>query len=310
VCVQLNDPVERKGLREPEVTIGVCVKNGAQVIGGAIESIISQDFPHEFMEVIFVDDGSVDSTLSVIKSYAPLMDMPVTVFHHDWEGLGHTRNVVSTNARGNYIIWVDCDMTFNKDFVRLQFEFMTQNPLVGIGKGSYGLSLQANLVSNLENMEFAISNVRNSEDKNSVLGAGGSIYRTKVLRQVGGFDECIRGSGEDMDVEQRIRATGWHLAITPAVFFENRRKTWNSLWREYCWHGEGGAYLIKERNQSFDVQTTFPLLVLKAEISRVIIAYKLTHRKIALLLPLHYLFKRTAWIYGFLRKYSKSSFNN
>lgn len=306
----MSDHVERLVSSEPKVTIGVCVRNGKQVISGAIESIRSQDFPHELMEVIFVDDGSVDSTLSVIRSYAPLLDMSVTVFHHDWRGLGPTRNVVCNNARGSYIIWVDCDMTFSKDFVRRQFEFMTRNPLVGIGKGSYGLSSQANLVSELENMEFAITNVRNSKSKNSApLGAGGSIYRTKVLRQVGGFDERIQGSGEDMDIERRIRTAGWLLAVTPAIFFENRRKTWKSLWTEYCWHGEGGAYLLKEHNPSLDVQMAFPILVLKAELSRVIIAYKLTHRKIALLLPFHYFFKRAAWTYGFLRAYSKSIFN-
>jgi glycosyltransferase involved in cell wall biosynthesis len=294
---------------EPTVTVGVCVKNGKAVINGAINSILSQDFPHELMEVIFVDDGSVDSTLSVIKSYFPLFDMSVAVFHHEWRGLGPTRNVVCNNARGNYIIWVDCDMTFPKDFVKKQVEFMASNPVVGIGKANYGLSSQENLVSELENMEFAISNIRDPEKKDSApLGTGGSIYRTKVLRQVGCFNEQIKGSGEDMDVERRIRKAGWQLAITPAVFFENRRKTWKSLWAEYCWHGEGGAFLFKDRNQSFNVKNMFPILVLKLELSRVIIAYKLTHRKVALLLPFHYFFKRVAWVFGFLRRYSKNNF--
>lgn len=300
--LSLSYPIKELVKTEPKITIGVCVKNGEKVLSGAVESILSQDFPHEFVEVIFVDDGSVDSTLSLMQRYVRILDMPVSVFHHEWQGLGPTRNVVCANARGKYVVWVDGDMTFPKDFVRQQFEFMEINPLVGIGKAKYGLSSQASLASELENMEFAITNIRSSKDRNSApLGAGGCIYRATALRQVGGFNERIQGSGEDMDIERRIKAVGWVLTITPAVFFENRRKNWKSLWAEYAWHGKGGGYLFKNHNQSFSVKTLFPLLILKDEFGRVIVAYKLTRRKTALLLPVHYFFKRAAWAYGFLK---------
>ena len=62
------------------------------------------------MEVIFVDDGSEDETLSIINSYVPRMDVKVKVFHHGWKGLGLSRNVVVDSASGDYIIWVDGDM--------------------------------------------------------------------------------------------------------------------------------------------------------------------------------------------------------
>ncbi|MEM2601852.1 MAG: glycosyltransferase, partial [Candidatus Bathyarchaeia archaeon] len=44
-----------------------------------------------FAEVIFVDDGSEDATLSIIKKYIPKMTMQVKVFHHEWMGLGPSR---------------------------------------------------------------------------------------------------------------------------------------------------------------------------------------------------------------------------
>jgi glycosyltransferase involved in cell wall biosynthesis len=286
-----------------KVTIGICVKDSEKIVKGAITSVLNQTFPHQLMETIFVDDGSKDSTLSVIKANIPKFDMSVSVYHHDWQGLGPSRNIIVKNAKGDYIIWVDGDMTFPINFVTHQVKFMEANPSVGIGKAKYGLSSQSNLVSDLENMEFAISNVRTEKNKNSlVLGAGGCICRTKALRQVGGFDKRIRGSGEDMDIEQRVRAAGWSLTITPAVFYENRRKTWKSLWKEYCWHGKGGSYLFKTGNESLNMSSFFPVIILKNEISRSMQAYRLTHRKVSLLLPLHYIFKRAAWAYGFLKE--------
>ena len=49
---------------KPKVTIGVCARNCETTIGEAVESIIMQDYPHELIEVIFVDDGSTDGTPS------------------------------------------------------------------------------------------------------------------------------------------------------------------------------------------------------------------------------------------------------
>ena len=81
----------------PKVTVGICVRNGASAIGEVIESVMAQGYPHELIEVIFVDDGSTDNTLSLINNYAAKMDMKVKVFHHQWKGLGASRNVVVNN---------------------------------------------------------------------------------------------------------------------------------------------------------------------------------------------------------------------
>ena len=285
----------------PIVTIGVCVRNCADIIKDAIDSLRYQDFPAELLEVIFVDDGSEDSTLSVINERLPEMQMQKKVFHHDWKGLGITRNLVVSHASGKYVIWVDGDMSLAADFVRKQVEFMESNPDVAIGKGKYDMTTQGSLVSDLENMQCAKANLRKKGKAGSIpLGTGGSIYRVEAIRQVGGFDGSIIGVGEDMDAEQRISAAGWMLDVTHAVFREKRRSSWHSLWKEYFWHGRGHSYLFQKRRESFDRKKLLIPLSLMAEVSRMIVAYRVTGRKAAFLLPLHYIFKRTAWLLGFL----------
>lgn len=285
-----------------KVTIGVCVKNGASTIGKAIESIMVQDFPHDLMETIFVDDGSEDQTLSVIKSYIPKIDMSVTVFHHQWRGLGASRSIIVDNAVGEYIIWLDADMTLEKNFVTKQVEFMEKNLETAVGKGQYGICSQASIAGDLENIEFVAAHFRRREKTdNLTLGTGGSIYRTKAIRQIGGFDPTIKGSGEDTDAEHRLRMAGWLLVATSAVFYENRRGTWKSLWNEYFWLGKGGSNLIEKNKQVVKPYRLWPPIVLMVEFSRVILAYKLTKQKLVFLLPLHYIFKRTAWFLGFVK---------
>jgi glycosyltransferase involved in cell wall biosynthesis len=284
-----------------KVTIGVCIRNCENLIGETIKSIMDQNFPHKSFEVIFVDDGSTDRTLSIIQSYLPKFDTQVKIFHHKWKGLGVTRNVVVKHAEGKYIIWVDGDMLLAKDFIKKQVEFMDRNPAVGIGKGRYGMYAQANLAGALENIEF-VTGLQSKEETNSVpLGTGGSIYRVEAIREVGGFNPKVSGSGEDVDAEYRIKAAGWLLAFTLGVFYERRRTSWRALWNEYYWHGKGSSYLFGENRRILNLYTFWPPVLITIEFIRVVMAYRLTHRKVTFLLPFHYAFKRTAWCLGFIR---------
>lgn len=292
----------------PLVTIGVCVRNCATTVGAAIESIIVQDYPHELIEVIFVDDGSEDDSLSIIKGYASKMDMKVKIFHHKWKGLGYSRNVVVKNASGKYIIWVDGDMMLPKNHVRVQVTFMEENPKVGIGKGRYGVYGTKKLPAFLENV-YAVIEFYGDKWKISnykPLGTGGSIHRVKAIREVNGFNPNIKGAGEDTDLEFRVKNAGWMLAITTALFYEIRRERWSDLWNEYFWHGSGGKYGLNNIKHSQSVLSKmlppFAILIL---FKRSIWAYKLFYKKRVFLLPLHWIFKRIAWLAGFTYSYLK-----
>jgi len=288
---------------KPAVTVGVCVRNSASTIREAIESIINQDFPHELMEIIFVDDGSEDNTLPIIQGYVSRMDISAKVFHTSWQGLGAARNFVVENTGGKYIVWVDGDMVLPEDHVRKQVEFMEKNPKVGIAKARYGVSTEENLFGFLENVAYvAVDFMHGGKSTSRTLGTGGSIYRVEAVRQIGGFDACLSGVGEDMDLETRVRKAGWLLYLgSPAVFFERRRKSLRSVWREGFWHGFGGYSVFRKNNEVLALYKMTPLAGLVAGILYSIPAYKVTHQRKVFLLPFQHAFKRTAWFCGFLK---------
>lgn len=285
-----------------EVTIGLCVKNAEDMVGEAVESIISQDFPHKFIELVVVDGFSRDKTLETIKNRISESDIKFVIFRDDG-GLGAARQIVVDRAKGKYIVWVDADMKLSDDFVRKQVEFMERNHTAGIAKGRYGICDEVGLVAKLENTEFVVDSFQYKGEVtwNISLGTSGCIYRTLAIRNVKGFDKSIRGAGEDMDAEYRVKAAGWSLHISDAVFNEKRRESWKSLWSEYFWHGRGGHDLFKKNRNMINLNMMLPPVAVFSELRRSFLAYRLTGQKAVFLLSFHWVFKRVAWFLGFVR---------
>lgn len=284
---------------KPKITIGVCVRNCEDYVKAAIDSIVDQDFPHERMELIFVDDGSTDNTLSIIKDSVLKMDMKVKVFHHEWKGLGAARNVVVDNAEGEYIVWVDGDMILPKNHVRKQVEFMEQNPKVGIAKAKYGMLPRENIVVVLENIPFIVYDSKDGSVNSKLPGTGGSIYRVDAIKQVGGFDSRLKGVGEDQDAAFRVKVTGWLIERSSALFYERRVQTWKDLWQKYFWYGYGDHDLYRKNRDIFSLYKMVPIAGFVAGALYTLDAYRLTRRKSVFLLPFHFAFKMTAWCFGF-----------
>ena len=284
---------------EPVVTIGVCVRNSACTIREAIVSIVGQDFPHELMEIILVDDGSEDATLAIAENHVSRMDIRAKIFHTEWRGLGPARNTVVDNAEGEYIIWVDGDMRLPNDHVRKQIEFMEQNPRVGIAKAKYRLVPTDSTVATLEKVPLIIHDAKPGIMDRKLPGTGGAIYRVKALRQVRGFDDSLRGAGEDQDAAYRIRAAGWLLDHSPAVFYEEGVRTWKALWDKYLWYGYGNHDLHRKNRDIFSLHRMNPIAGFVAGILHVPVAYRVVARRDVFLLPFHHALKMIAWLLGF-----------
>ena len=286
-------------MAKPFVTIGVCVRNCASTLSEAIESIIAQDYPHELIEVIFVDDGSEDNTLSVIKSYVPKMDMQVKIFHHEWKGLGYSRNVVLNNAKGKYIIWVDGDLILPPNYVREMVEFMEKHHNIAIAGGTYEIFSQ-NTITFLENIHFLAYRLKSGTN---LPGTGGAIFRVKAIRQVGGFDKNIKGSCEDIEIAHRLKKSGWGIVRDKALFYGYSKQTWKEIWKHSLWHGYGAHYVKHKDDRILSLAKMTPPVVFIAGILYSVAGYKAKRRKIAFLLPFYLTFKSIAWWIGYIKSH-------
>jgi glycosyltransferase involved in cell wall biosynthesis len=296
---------------KPKVTIGVCVRNCDDCVNEAIDSIVDQDFPHELIELIFVDDGSEDNTLSIIQQRISKMDIPAKVFHTSWKGLGHARNLVVDNAEGDFILWVDSDMFISRDFVTTLVTFMERHPEVGIAKGKQALEPTGNLLTTLEAYARAASrmiNYQSEKARANALGTGGSIYRVEAIEQVGGFNQNLRGYGEDLDVELRVRAAGWSLRTVDTEFSDHEQYnlSWKILWKKYWLRGYHAHYFLHKHIGLVKLYKMLPPAAFIAGILHAHVLFRLTNHKAVFFLPFQYLIKMSAWYIGFIKSHLNS----
>jgi glycosyltransferase involved in cell wall biosynthesis len=252
------------------------------------------------MELVVVVGHSEDETLTIIKAKLANIDVKAGIFEES-VGLGMARQIVVDQASGDYIIWVDDDLTLPNDYVRKQVEFMEEHPAVGIAEGQYRISIGDSLVEALENI-VAVVHLRTSiSDLGRLAGTEGAIWRVKATRQAGGFDVGIKGAAEDLDAAYRVKAAGWSLCETDEVFQEACRKTWKSLWDQYFWYGQGAYYLGRKNRGLVTMYKMVPPAGFLAGVLYSLRAYRLTRRKMYFLLPIHYTYKRIAWCLGFVK---------
>lgn len=95
------------------------VYNGAKYLEPFLRSVQQQSFPH--FELIMVDDGSTDSSIEIIKTYQK-KDSRIHLIGQNHKGAGSARNFGLSQAKGQYIIFLDCDDWFNDDFFKTMID--------------------------------------------------------------------------------------------------------------------------------------------------------------------------------------------
>jgi glycosyltransferase involved in cell wall biosynthesis len=292
---------------KPIVTIGICCRNSEILIRATLESINNQDFPHDLMQLVLVDDGSEDNTLSIVRNCVSRMDIQTKIMQTRWRGLGPSRNLILNNADGAYIVWVDADEILTKEYVRKQVLFMEQNPNVGITTGIVKLDPN-NLILTLEHIPDNVNRVSFLKQKNflwkteKMPGTGAATYRVKALKQVGGFNELLTGVGEDQDAARKVRDAGWLIRLNNAEFVElhGGMKNFKDLWKKYIWYGKGCHKIYKRNRLLFSFPRMSPIAGIAAGFFYSLKAYRLFGQKKVFLLPIHYGIKLTAWMAGFI----------
>lgn len=105
-----------------DISIIVPVYNVELYLEKCLDSLINQTYDLNKIEIIAINDGSTDNSLSILLKYKEKYDN-IIVLNEENSGLSKTRNKGMKIARGKYILFLDSDDTLTPNSVKDIVEF-------------------------------------------------------------------------------------------------------------------------------------------------------------------------------------------
>lgn len=109
----------KKSTEKRLISVIVAAYNIKEYLPRCLDSLISQSYQN--LEIIVIDDGSVDGTGAICDQYAA-KDSRIKVIHQPNQGLSGARNAGLAIASGDYIGYVDGDDWIETDMYRAMLE--------------------------------------------------------------------------------------------------------------------------------------------------------------------------------------------
>ncbi len=109
---------------EPIISVIIPVYNTEEYLPRCLDSILNNTYKN--LQVICVNDGSVDNSLRILNEYAS-KDSRVLVIDKENEGVSVARNVGLEYAQGEYISFIDSDDWIHNNYFELLYKESIKN---------------------------------------------------------------------------------------------------------------------------------------------------------------------------------------
>ena len=113
---------------EARVTVSVVIPiyNGQEWIAETLDSVCAQTY--QIAECIVVDDGSTDSSATIIENFAKQSQLNIHLINTSNRGQAAARNTGIAAARGDMIAFLDADDCWHPEKIAAQMELMNAKP--------------------------------------------------------------------------------------------------------------------------------------------------------------------------------------
>lgn len=122
--LETGDASQKEDGTTPLISIIVPAYDAEKTVEKCVQSALRQDYPN--IEVIVVNDGSTDSTASLIDVLA-CVDSRVRTVHQENRGLSGARNTGLDVANGDYIFFLDADDHISRNEIAALFAVMEKD---------------------------------------------------------------------------------------------------------------------------------------------------------------------------------------
>jgi len=125
MTITINEAADR-GERKPLVSIGMPVRNGANTLRVALDSLLAQTFAD--FELLISDNDSTDDTEAICREYETLDERVRYVRQQKNIGVVSNFQFVVDRARGDYFMWAAHDDTWGAKYIEAGIRVLVANP--------------------------------------------------------------------------------------------------------------------------------------------------------------------------------------
>ncbi|MCX7956595.1 MAG: glycosyltransferase [Endomicrobia bacterium] len=257
-------------MNEKFITIIVPIKNTERTLIKHLESLLKVDYPKDKFEIIYVDGGSSDKTVEILKEWKKNKLPQINIIElKNCKSPGEARNKALEVAKGEYVLFTDGDCVVKEDWIKKIIEPFSKDSKIGIVGGEiHTLTVENSndIEKYLEFIKFLSVNGRcnvkqegyfpdintflpheiNGNIHSSFFATANVAVRKEALVEIGNkfWDEI---TGEDVDFNIRINKQGYKLYYMPsAIVYHIHRANLKQFRKQLFGYGYGHPLLIKK----------------------------------------------------------------
>jgi succinoglycan biosynthesis protein ExoA len=250
----------------PFISIVVPIRNEEATIERLTRSLLDQDYPHDRYEILMADGGSTDRTRKLLS--AADVEARVRVLDNPGRTAPAALNVAIATAKGDIVTRVDGHSYVAPDYLtrivavmRETGESVVGGPVLMLADTPFRKALVEALYSKVGVGAVPYRTLQKQAYVDSL--QTGSFTRT-VLDQVGPFDEAL-AVVEDLDMNTRIRKSGYKLLLDPSIrFWYVPRPSLAALWRQIFAVGLVKVRILRKHPDIFKWKYVLPSVFVAA----------------------------------------------
>lgn len=214
------------------------VFNEEKVITNCLSSLVRQTV-YRRMEIIVIDDGSIDGTKERVRQY----ENRIILLEQHHQGPGAARNFGASKARGKILVFVDADMEFEPDFIEKLVAPMLSKHITEFSSGKViGTFSKEEYLLNKDNLWSRLWNINQGREAEKMIpdnyGNFSPVFRAirkSEFDKVGGFDTDV-GYTDDWSLSRKL---GVMAVVAPgAKYYHRNPETLAEVWTQARWVGK------------------------------------------------------------------------
>lgn len=211
------------------ITFLVPAYNEEKNIRRCLDTLLNLNYPKEKLKIFVIDDGSTDNTVRIVKKYKN-----VRLIKQKNSGKAVALNNSLKFVKTDYVACMDADSFPDKNYLLNLLGYLEKKNVVSATPAIKVIETNS-WIGKIQWVEYLFAvflrKVFSMFECEYVVPGPGGVYKTSVLKKLGGWDE--NNLTEDMEISFRIRKNGYRISNSVNAFvYTVIPKDFKGLWKQ------------------------------------------------------------------------------